>query len=523
MNRITIYAILTALLIGAGWMQPNAQAANWYVDPNATGSNTGASWANAWTAFSSITWGSGGVQAGDTLYISGGSSSQTYTSPLTIGASGTSGSQITIATGALSPSPYGYSGTVIFDAGNTQANSPMLSSTQSYVTINGNDGDGNINWQFQNAYRPVGGGNSTDNNIMSLSSGGSYTGNKVLYVAFHDVASALYAASNCSFEVAHCSFYNILGNQAISTIGSCSATLGNILIHHNSIQINCDPNQGYYGPDGIESTYGTDAYNNTFTAITTSNLGIQHPDFIQWDFHYDRAWNNTFFTATGAYTNSVMFPNFTASPAAITNFTFVNNVLNNIQYEGLAFSDGGGPTTISNLTIANNTFVDCIGGGNYPMRVSFGASSSVSNAIIENNIFYDSGSKNGNIQVILVDATTEQQAGITFDYNNVNAGTNGNTELMWDNNGSWTAISQAHGQTGAPSFVSYTPHFQTNNYQLSSSDTACRGEGVNLNSISLLTRDIAGSGRPSTGAWDIGAFELNASTIQPPHNLRLSN
>ena len=46
-------------------------AANtWYVAREATGSNTGTSWANAWTNFNAIVWSS--VQAGDTINVSGG-------------------------------------------------------------------------------------------------------------------------------------------------------------------------------------------------------------------------------------------------------------------------------------------------------------------------------------------------------------------------------------------------------------------------------------------------------------------
>jgi hypothetical protein len=45
-----------------------------YVDSAATGSANGTSWANAWTSFSQIT----GLAAGDTVYISGGTTSKTY-------------------------------------------------------------------------------------------------------------------------------------------------------------------------------------------------------------------------------------------------------------------------------------------------------------------------------------------------------------------------------------------------------------------------------------------------------------
>lgn len=70
-----------------------AIGATWYLDSDATGSNSGTSWANAWSNVSSVVWGASGVKAGDTLTISGG----TYTNAtLQVGASGTSSAWIRI-------------------------------------------------------------------------------------------------------------------------------------------------------------------------------------------------------------------------------------------------------------------------------------------------------------------------------------------------------------------------------------------------------------------------------------------
>lgn len=84
-------------------------AANFYVDKNANGANNGSSWSNAWESFGSINWGS--VGPGDTIYISGGSTSKTYSEILYVGADGASGNPLVITPGT----DPGHDGDVIFD------------------------------------------------------------------------------------------------------------------------------------------------------------------------------------------------------------------------------------------------------------------------------------------------------------------------------------------------------------------------------------------------------------------------
>ncbi|MGZ3805570.1 MAG: hypothetical protein ACXVB4_15240, partial [Pseudobdellovibrionaceae bacterium] len=86
-------AILFFLLFSAA----TARGANWYVDNAVVTSGNGQSWASAFKNFSNITWSS--INPGDTIYISGGVTSQTYTSPLDLGASGTAANRIIIRAG----------------------------------------------------------------------------------------------------------------------------------------------------------------------------------------------------------------------------------------------------------------------------------------------------------------------------------------------------------------------------------------------------------------------------------------
>jgi hypothetical protein len=84
-------------------------AASHYVDNEASGSHNGSSWFNAWKSFSDIDWSV--IKPGDTIFISGGSGSRTYTSGLIVGNSGRPGAPIMITKGRDA----GHNGEVIID------------------------------------------------------------------------------------------------------------------------------------------------------------------------------------------------------------------------------------------------------------------------------------------------------------------------------------------------------------------------------------------------------------------------
>lgn len=112
-------------------------AADWYVKKGATGTNAGTSWTNAWNEMDQIVWGS--ISAGDTIWVGGG----TYSTSLTIGASGTSGSRIQVrrirSTDAVCTSPCdaSYDAQVIISADQGIKWNSGTGGTGSYVTIDG--------------------------------------------------------------------------------------------------------------------------------------------------------------------------------------------------------------------------------------------------------------------------------------------------------------------------------------------------------------------------------------------------
>ncbi len=93
------------------------------------GNNTdGKSWATAWKALNQANWNI--IQPGDTIYISGGTTSATYSGGIWISKSGTASGYVTIDIGANSPSPAGHNGTVIIEGGDY-----CIRTTGSYLKV----------------------------------------------------------------------------------------------------------------------------------------------------------------------------------------------------------------------------------------------------------------------------------------------------------------------------------------------------------------------------------------------------
>src|SRR5262245_14763343 len=70
----------------------SAGARDFYVRAGASGANNGSDWNNAWRECNNIVWGGAGVNAGDTVWIAGG----TYTTTMTPGVSGNANAWVSI-------------------------------------------------------------------------------------------------------------------------------------------------------------------------------------------------------------------------------------------------------------------------------------------------------------------------------------------------------------------------------------------------------------------------------------------
>ncbi len=169
---------VAVVVLSAAW-QP-AIAANWYADSAVTTSGNGQSWASAFKNFSNITWSA--IKPGDTLYISGGTTSKTYTSPLNIGTSGTASNRITVRVGQDA----GHTGTVILSG------VPIDVSNDKYITIDGNV-DSNSRIQIQDVT------NASKDNGWAINAGSS-VGVTLRYVTITNCNNGINLTYGDTFE-----------------------------------------------------------------------------------------------------------------------------------------------------------------------------------------------------------------------------------------------------------------------------------------------------------------------------------
>lgn len=280
-NVVTLVLVIGACLsISSG----RCYGAVWYVDCQATGQNNGTSWNNAWTSFAGIVWGTQGVSAGDTLYISGGQISKTYTNmTLAPGVSGTLEKPITIQIGQESP----HNGSVIIDKAYNNYFGISLSSV-SYVNISGQVGtDTTPRIKVTNAtfsgINVSGSSHHIDMGYIEVfqnsRNGSGSTQNLQFTVTKTPIAGSVH---NCIF---HDNFFGdevwLNPNQ-----GGVADTFGAIKFFDNEVY-------GFHA-DGIKILNGgVDFYNNK-----VHDRGLyqaDHPDGIQGWGGYLRIWGNHFY------------------------------------------------------------------------------------------------------------------------------------------------------------------------------------------------------------------------------------
>lgn len=507
-----------SLVLGVG----STGAATWYVDNAARGSaNNGTSWANAWTNFASVVWGTSGVKAGDTLYISGGSTSKTYTDVWSVGASGTAASPIRIAVDAGNPS---HNGAVVFDydyAGD-QATLTGITCSRSYVTF-----DGNVNGECHLAICNL-------RNIMDrlgsvgLNIGGS-TGVVLDHFASTNCNNPVRMSSGTGLRVGNCSFRQVRGDAALGLAGSSGSWDAN-LVYSNSVELlfnsaypagRVSPSGG--GPDGVQCSSGISIFGNTFVVSRTSlYTSSQHTDTIQAGGNYTRIYGNEFINIGDSAIDFDAWSNNNPHDFWVYNnvFRIIDSIDNYPEYFRF-YNSMNTVGSISNFKILNNTFVDNTEQYRVVRFDMFNGNPTASGNEIKNNIFYNCGGGNSSAPVIYIENSTAFTAdSFTFDANIyyqpsrtiyvVFRGTSYTAP-------NWVAAQEPKGKTTAPQFMTYTQFGAANNFRLAGTDAAARDGGLSFNTY--FSTDKVGTSRPQGVAWDIGAYEYvsgGTSTNLPP-------
>lgn len=446
-----------------------ASANVFYVRPNGAsyGSGNGTSWENAWSGFGAVVWGSGAGQlgAGDTLFVGAGN----YSTGFTAGGSGSAGNYINIRAAQDS-----YTGIA------TIARVNMAS--KNYINMDGSF-NGGTNFVFA----------------------GGIAGQAARYCKWsyfkytNAVIDLRYSGNN---EVSYYQGVLTTGTSEETTlygIASLNTTYDQTLIHHGHVLVPGQINNGN-GPDGVHTGTGFTWSNMVFQAFAGAYSGSQHQDLIQcYGDKYLKVVNCEFIDSGDSQIDLSESGNI----ASMGHYRIWNNVFRRtIENMGTVmirnYTDGGGViSSYTDFHIENNTFIDgARTGSSYgaAIRLQAGSGSTTStDCAIQNNIIFNCGRA---WPAILVEGVT---ANWTFAYNLINAGGTGNTGTS-----SW---SQSNGQSGAPTFASYTAYNMGNNVHLASGDSAARGNGTALNS--LFTTDKDGVTRGAT--WDIGAYEYDAA------------
>jgi hypothetical protein len=177
------------------------------------------------------------------------------------------------------------------------------------------------------------------------------------------------------------------------------------------------------------------------------------------------------------------------------NEVVVNNVVVRNASYGLQIA---GYNTVSGMKVYNNVMA-------YNGKSGIILWMSLNGVDIENNIIY----KNG---ILGIDSYQATGSGVVVDHNLVFGNGSGNYDLTDDS----SDFSYSLGTTisSDPLFVNETS--SAFDAHLSAGSPAI---GAGLNFYSVLTYDLADASRPSTGAWDLGAYVYGASTttnVAPP-------
>lgn len=475
----------------------------WYIWKGATaGTNTGESWANAWQDIDQINWKA--IKPGDTIYISG----DNYGKPLSIYGSGVQGKPIKIYTGIQSPNPSGHSGKVTLSGIGFNQNASWIdidgSLNKNYNLTSALNVDDNINLFVDNGTGIYSNGSNGVNlrfiKVSNASDFGIYFNGVSDMVELYGVH--VYYTVQAGIRFGYPSprpVYDAIKitKALIEHAGDDGIQVGGTMTVADTIIRKGNLNVTTGHPDGIQGlnanyldVHNTTIYDREKSSYMIVDEFMMSSTFTRTDYGHVRIYNNEFY-----YTNPDMSP--------VTSGIYISASIITpapIDYENW-----------DDILIANNTFY------NVPKTtpIAFGMRDQISkvtakNIVVKNNLLYNVAKDFGVAFAVSPRITLDSSTRID---NNLVAGyvtkmSFGGT--IYDNAELFNTGTGFKGNTSAtPKFVNLSGF----NLRLSSDDTAARGKGENLSQYFNFDKD--NTSRPSTGAWDIGAYQGGGTPVIP--------
>lgn len=512
-------------------MTPFAYAGNVYISQHGGSASCGT---DGTQVTQSASWFNSNAKGGNTYKLCGTFTGSGGSTMLTVPASGSSGSPLTIQfeKGAKLTAPYWSSHGAIYI------------SNKNYVTIDGSyngsacgfvngtrvacngsivataNGTNLANRQMNTAgivangshleirnlkvsgiYVKTGTEGAADEPIYDVSfAGTNMTGDSIhncdLSDAQQNINVGAYGSTFTDFSIYNCYCHtsawhiSLSGQTTSTTLGSAGSP---ILIHNNEIT----DWMGWQNPEHTDGIFVWGVQNSTgpnaFVDIYNNYL---HGD-----------WTGT----NGASPTGLVYCTYGLS-ASSGNYSSKCNIFNNVFFNETpgTGSDSGGSSVIINAgssgnQIYNNTFVGLAANKSGSSAICLYSGGSGNN-IIKNNIVYNLGQ-------FIYDISNP--SALTTDYNDIYS-----VNSMYASYGSLAAAQAAghdtHSNSKSPNIGGSYP------YAIQSASGGAYRTGANLTSLGIaeLDSDAAGISRPSSGSWDIGAYEYS-SALTPPTNVHL--
>lgn len=452
------------LLLALACTLTQAQAANRYVRPDATGNGSGTDWTNAYTSLPSK------LVRGDTYYLADGTYGAYTFSDAPSGTSLIVIKKATVADHGTSTgwnNAYGDGEALFSGRGTVWTFKPGVG----YYEIYGQRGDSNVAKSYGIRLYSTSSRNSAEA-LVAPDLGGTYNetgGNQHIYfdkIEF-DWNNGTAAGSSGATR----------GVQWNTARSNGDIRFSNSYLHHSS-------GFGIYATS-ISSNYVID---NVFFERNGGATSSHHETLWVTGTNGFTFRNNTIKdTVNGALTGWLML-------GGVSNANIYNNVFTCTTPSGCATGGNGIIATWdanqyanSNVNIFNNTFANLPTSGNPSIYFFHSGGAKDQNVVVRNNLYF-TGS-----------------FGVTGASVNTNAACGGGT-----------GCSGTNVQTGITSALFRNAAAQ--DYRLA----AATAGGV----ATAFTSDKTGATRASDGVWDRGAFEYNAGSAQalmPPSNLSVTN